>query len=287
MGEVVKPETINYRTLKPEKDGLFDERIFGPTKDYECYCGKYKRIRYKGVVCDKCGVEVTESRVRRERMGHIGLAAPVVHVWYFKGAPSRVSLLLDLPPRAIEQVVYFARYLVKSVDEKGRKEALTVLEKAKAEKLLAEIKLDPSKFEALAKINSDDPRSATNGGDLGYFQKGQMVPAFDKVVFTLAPGQISDIVKTDFGYHIIKVTDRKRSGIVPFVEIKEEIKKYIANQEKVAILQKLLVNLKNSAYITYLDPQYDLSGIEKEMAAITKKLPKGQNPLQALQAPSK
>ena len=135
MGEVVKPETINYRTLKPEKDGLFDERIFGPTKDYECYCGKYKRIRYKGVVCDKCGVEVTESRVRRERMGHIGLAAPVVHVWYFKGAPSRVSLLLDLPPRAIEQVVYFARYLVKSVDEKGRKEALTVLEKAKAEKL--------------------------------------------------------------------------------------------------------------------------------------------------------
>ncbi len=133
-GEVVKPETINYRTLKPEKDGLFDERIFGPTKDWECYCGKYKRIRYKGVVCDKCGVEVTESRVRRERMGHISLAAPVAHVWYFKGAPSKISLLLDLPPRAVEQVVYFARYFVMSVDVDGRKDAMKTLEKIRADK---------------------------------------------------------------------------------------------------------------------------------------------------------
>jgi DNA-directed RNA polymerase beta' subunit len=134
-GEVTKPETINYRTLKPEKDGLFDERIFGPTKDWECYCGKYKRIRYKGVVCDKCGVEVTESRVRRERMGHISLAAPVVHVWFFKGAPSKISLLLDLPPRAIEQVVYFARYLVIGVDDNGRTDAIKALEQIKAEKI--------------------------------------------------------------------------------------------------------------------------------------------------------
>src|SRR5690349_13622933 len=134
-GEVTKPETINYRTLKAEKDGLFDERIFGPTKDWECYCGKYKRIRYKGVVCDKCGVEVTESRVRRERMGHISLAAPVMHVWFFKGAPSKVSLLLDLAPRAIEQVVYFARYLVMSIDEAGRTEAIKTLEKSRADKL--------------------------------------------------------------------------------------------------------------------------------------------------------
>jgi DNA-directed RNA polymerase subunit beta' len=133
-GEVVKPETINYRTLKPEKDGLFDERIFGPTKDWECYCGKYKRIRYKGVVCDKCGVEVTQSRVRRERMGHINLASPAVHVWFFKGAPSKVSLLLGVPPRAIEQVIYFARYLVLSVEEKKRKEALSTLEKFKEER---------------------------------------------------------------------------------------------------------------------------------------------------------
>jgi DNA-directed RNA polymerase subunit beta' len=134
-GEVTKPETINYRTLKPEKDGLFDERIFGPTKDWECYCGKYKRIRYKGVVCDKCGVEVTQSRVRRERMGHISLAAPVAHVWFFKGAPSKISLVLDVAPRAIEQVIYFARYLVLSVDEKRKKEAVKKLETAREERI--------------------------------------------------------------------------------------------------------------------------------------------------------
>jgi len=134
-GEILKPETINYRTLKPEKDGLFDERIFGPTKDWECYCGKYKRIRYKGVICDKCGVEVTQSRVRRERMGHLNLASPVVHVWFFKGAPSKISLLLDVPPRAIEQVIYFARYLVLSVEQKKKKEALTRLDKSKEDRV--------------------------------------------------------------------------------------------------------------------------------------------------------
>ena len=111
-GEVKKPETINYRTLKPERDGLFDERIFGPTKDWECACGKYKRIRYKGVVCDRCGVEVTRSKVRRERMGHIELAAPVTHIWYFKGIPSRMGLVLDMSPRALEEVIYFASYVV-------------------------------------------------------------------------------------------------------------------------------------------------------------------------------
>ncbi|MFB2442316.1 DNA-directed RNA polymerase subunit beta' [Staphylococcus aureus] len=112
FGEVKKPETINYRTLKPEKDGLFCERIFGPTKDWECSCGKYKRVRYKGMVCDRCGVEVTKSKVRRERMGHIELAAPVSHIWYFKGIPSRMGLLLDMSPRALEEVIYFASYVV-------------------------------------------------------------------------------------------------------------------------------------------------------------------------------
>ena len=111
-GEVKKPETINYRTLKPERDGLFCERIFGPTKDWECHCGKYKRVRYKGIVCDRCGVEVTKSKVRRERMGHIELAAPVAHIWYFKGIPSRIALLLDISPRSLEKVIYFASYIV-------------------------------------------------------------------------------------------------------------------------------------------------------------------------------
>ena len=111
-GEVTKPETINYRTLKPEKDGLFCEKIFGPMKDWECHCGKYKRIRYKGIVCDRCGVEVTKAKVRRERMGHIELAAPVSHIWYFKGIPSRMGLILDMSPRNLEKVLYFAAYIV-------------------------------------------------------------------------------------------------------------------------------------------------------------------------------
>ncbi|GHO44072.1 DNA-directed RNA polymerase subunit beta' [Ktedonospora formicarum] len=123
-GEVTKPETINYRTLKPEKDGLFCERIFGPTKDWECYCGKYKRVRFKGIVCDKCGVEVARSKVRRERMGHIELASPVSHIWYFKGTPSRIGLLLDLSPRNLERILYFALYVVTNIDEETRQREL-------------------------------------------------------------------------------------------------------------------------------------------------------------------
>src|SRR5213593_2450154 len=127
-GEVTKPETINYRTLKPEKDGLFDERIFGPTKDWECYCGKYKRIRYKGIICDKCGVEVTRAKVRRERMGHIQLASPVSHIWYFKGTPSRLGILLDISPRNLERILYFALYIITRVDEDARQRALAQLD---------------------------------------------------------------------------------------------------------------------------------------------------------------
>ncbi|HXK33032.1 MAG TPA: DNA-directed RNA polymerase subunit beta', partial [Dehalococcoidia bacterium] len=123
-GEVTKPETINYRTLKPEKDGLFCEKIFGPTKDFECYCGKYKRVRYKGIVCDKCGVEVARSKVRRERMGHIELASPVSHIWFVKGTPSRLGLLLDISPRSIERVLYFAQFIVTSVDETAKKRVI-------------------------------------------------------------------------------------------------------------------------------------------------------------------
>ncbi|MBP5193643.1 MAG: DNA-directed RNA polymerase subunit beta', partial [Clostridia bacterium] len=111
-GEVTKPDTINYRTQKPERDGLFCERIFGPTKDWECHCGKYKRIRYKGVICDRCGVEVTRAKVRRDRMGHIELAAPVSHIWYFRGVPSRMCLLLGITPKHLEQVLYFVNYIV-------------------------------------------------------------------------------------------------------------------------------------------------------------------------------
>lgn len=128
-GEVKKPETINYRTLKPEKDGLFDERIFGPTRDWECACGKYKRVRYKGIVCERCGVEVTRSKVRRERMGHIKLAAPVTHIWYFKGVPSRLGYLLNIAPKDLEKVIYFAAYMITEVDEERRHKDLADMQK--------------------------------------------------------------------------------------------------------------------------------------------------------------
>jgi len=148
-GEVTKPETINYRTFRAEKDGLFDERIFGPTKDYECYCGKYKRIRYKGIVCDRCGVEVTTSAVRRERMGHIKLASPIAHIWYFKGTSSVLSIILGIPPQALERIIYFALYLVKKVDNEKLKKAVKVIEedqKNELKKLEEEHKLEVEKI---------------------------------------------------------------------------------------------------------------------------------------------
>ncbi len=134
-GEVTKPETINYRSLKPERDGLFCERIFGPTKDFECYCGKYKRIRYKGVICDKCGVEVARAKVRRERMGHIELASPVSHIWFAKGIPNRMALLLDVSPRNLERVLYFSHYMVTSIDEEARQQKVKQLEDGLAQEI--------------------------------------------------------------------------------------------------------------------------------------------------------
>ncbi|MFZ8981584.1 MAG: DNA-directed RNA polymerase subunit beta' [Candidatus Nanopelagicales bacterium] len=166
-GEVKKPETINYRTLKPEKDGLFCEKIFGPTRDWECYCGKYKRVRFKGIICERCGVEVTRAKVRRERMGHIELAAPVTHIWYFKGVPSRLGYLLDLAPKDLEKVIYFAAYMITSVDEEGRHEALPSLEadlgveKAKiAKRRDADIEARAKKLEAdLAELEAEGAKA--------------------------------------------------------------------------------------------------------------------------------
>ena len=143
FGEVKKPETINYRTLKPEKEGLFDERIFGPQKDWECACGKYKRVRYRGITCEKCNVEVTRSKVRRERMGHIELAAPVTHIWFFKGVPSRLGYLLDMSPKELEKVIYFAAYVVTELDERKRLTDLPELE----ERMETEMELEREEFE--------------------------------------------------------------------------------------------------------------------------------------------
>jgi DNA-directed RNA polymerase subunit beta' len=163
-GEVTKPETINYRTLKPERDGLFCERIFGPTKDWECYCGKYKRVRYKGIICERCGVEVTRQKVRRERMGHIDLAAPVSHIWFFKGVPSRIGYLLDIAPRELEKVLYFAASIVTAVDNDARKKDLNDLE----DKVTAEYeRIDVDKDEALAALEDRLKRRRE------YFTKGK------------------------------------------------------------------------------------------------------------------
>ena len=160
-GEVKKPETINYRTLKPEKDGLFCEKIFGPTKDWECHCGKYKRIRYKGIICDRCGVEVTKSKVRRERMGHIELASPVAHIWYFKGIPSRISLMLDMSPRSLEKVIYFASYVVIDKGTSGLTKCQVLTEKEYHE---AEEKYGKNSF--VAKMGAEAIRTLLEEIDL-------------------------------------------------------------------------------------------------------------------------
>ncbi|HEY1330115.1 MAG TPA: DNA-directed RNA polymerase subunit beta', partial [Actinomycetota bacterium] len=151
-GEVKKPETINYRTLKPEKDGLFCERIFGPTRDWECNCGKYKRVRFKGIICERCGVEITREKVRRERMGHIELAAPVTHIWYFKGVPSRLGYLLDIAPKDLEKVIYFAAYIITRVDEDRRHKDLPDIEKDLAEE---KRQIDAHRDQEISKRNSE------------------------------------------------------------------------------------------------------------------------------------
>ncbi|BDC73905.1 DNA-directed RNA polymerase subunit beta' [Prescottella equi] len=177
-GEVKKPETINYRTLKPEKDGLFCEKIFGPTRDWECYCGKYKRVRFKGIICERCGVEVTRAKVRRERMGHIELAAPVTHIWYFKGVPSRLGYLLDLAPKDLEKIIYFAAYVIVGVDEELRHNELSTLEaemevekKTVADQRDADLEARAQKLEAdIAELEaegakSDVRRKVKDGGE--------------------------------------------------------------------------------------------------------------------------
>ena len=178
FGEVKKPETINYRTLKPEKDGLFCEKIFGPTRDWECYCGKYKRVRFKGIICERCGVEVTRAKVRRERMGHIELAAPVTHIWYFKGVPSRLGYLLDLAPKDLEKIIYFAAYVITAVDTEMRHNELSTLEaemvvekKAVEDQRDSDLEARAQKLEADMKeledegAKSDVKRKVRDGGE--------------------------------------------------------------------------------------------------------------------------
>ena len=217
-GEVKKPETINYRTLKPEKDGLFGEQIFGPSRDWECACGKYKRVRFKGIVCERCGVEVTKSAVRRERMGHIELAAPVTHIWYFKGVPSRLGYLLDMAPKDLEKVIYFAAYMIIDLDEEGRHEDLPGLEQEirlemaeyqkradadiaarmqEAEELLAQLEADGAKADAIRKARTEaekDEAAIRKAAD-------EQIRLLERVFDEFRSLQVGDLKAEDAVYH--------------------------------------------------------------------------------------
>ncbi|GAB21807.1 DNA-directed RNA polymerase subunit beta' [Gordonia polyisoprenivorans NBRC 16320 = JCM 10675] len=217
-GEVKKPETINYRTLKPEKDGLFCEKIFGPTRDWECYCGKYKRVRFKGIICERCGVEVTKAKVRRERMGHIELAAPVTHIWYFKGVPSRLGYLLDLAPKDLEKIIYFAAYVITSVDDELRHNELSTLEaeievekkavadqrdvdlnerQQKLEADLAELEAEGAKADVRRKVKDGAEREMRRMRDAAQRELDGLEELWDKFV-KLAPG---DLIIDEKLYH--------------------------------------------------------------------------------------
>ena len=178
-GEVLKPETINYRRLRPEKDGLFDEAIFGPTRDWQCYCGKYKNPRYKGIICDKCGVEVTRAAVRRERMGHIGLATAVAHIWYTRRIPSQLGMLLDISRRNLDRVLYFAQYIVTYVDEEARKKALQRLED----------EISVSEREQAAEVNAQHRRDQDQPRSPAGRTHGRSAPAWSRATTSTSPSR--------------------------------------------------------------------------------------------------
>lgn len=245
FGEVTKPETINYRTLKPEKDGLFCERIFGPTKDYECYCGKYKRIRYRGIVCDKCGVEVTQARVRRERMGHITLATPVAHIWYFKGAPSKLSLLLNVAPKALSAVVYFAKYLVLSVDKDEKAKIVESLNTRHAEALTT--------LEEKIKLEMEKVKSS-----LGDKPTQRQVNTAKKTIETLRESLVLD---KDSLSEIYKTVIAMAKRIVPGTVMAED--EYLKLEEYEAI-SHLKVGMGAEAILEYLQT-IDIQKLSKEI----------------------
>ncbi len=226
-GEVKKPETINYRTLKPEKDGLFGEQIFGPSRDWECACGKYKRVRFKGIVCERCGVEVTKSSVRRERMGHIELAAPVTHIWYFKGVPSRLGYLLDMAPKDLEKVIYFAAYMVISVDEEGRHADLPGLEnEMKLELKTLGDQRDSRIAERLRRLEEDLAALEAEGAKAD--QKKKTRDAAEKEMAGIRKGydqQIADLENVWEAFRTLKVGDLKPEDTV-FQELEDRYGQY-------------------------------------------------------------
>ncbi len=220
-GEVTKPETINYRTLRPEKDGLFDERIFGPTKDWECYCGKYKRIRYRGIICDKCGVEVTLSRVRRERIGQINLASPIAHVWFFKGSSSPLSLLLDISQKSLESVIYYASYLVVSIDEEKKKQAI--------EKFTQTI--DDRKTVLKQKVHDEEDRIKSETTEKKTDTKGSNIAREQKQL-------ISEELELSRRQYLARVSENYDAEVKKLDEISETLLKLLRNLKEGSVLSE-------------------------------------------------
>ena len=226
-GEVKKPETINYRTLKPERDGLFCEKIFGPTRDWECYCGKYKRVRFKGIICERCGVEVTRSNVRRERMGHIELVAPVTHIWYFKGVPSRLGYLLDIAPKDLEKVIYFAAYMITAVDDEARHRDLPSLEaKVQTERSRLEQRRDSELEARRVKLEEDMAQLEADGAKADVRRKVKDGAEKElKHIETRAQRQIDRLDAVWDRFKTLKVQDLEGDEIL-YREMKSRFGKY-------------------------------------------------------------
>ncbi len=268
-GEVKKPETINYRTLKPEKDGLFGEQIFGPSRDWECSCGKYKRVRFKGIVCERCGVEVTKSSVRRERMGHIELAAPVTHIWYFKGVPSRLGYLLDMAPKDLEKVIYFAAYMIISVDEEGRRDdmpglenevrlEITTLEKqrdARVAERMTKLEEDLAALEAEG-AKSDQKRRTKDGAEK---EMGQIRRQFDD--------QIAQLERVWDDFRNLKIGDLKPEDAV-FQDLQDRYGTYFEAYMGAEAIQKRLQAFDLEAESAELHDQIANGKGQKKIRAI-------------------
>ncbi|HWH25072.1 MAG TPA: DNA-directed RNA polymerase subunit beta' [Pseudolysinimonas sp.] len=269
FGEVKKPETINYRTLKPEKDGLFGEQIFGPSRDWECSCGKYKRVRFKGIVCERCGVEVTKSSVRRERMGHIELAAPVTHIWYFKGVPSRLGYLLDMAPKDLEKVIYFAAYMVISVDEEGRHNDLPGLENeirleiknleqqrdSRIAERLTTLETDLAALEEEG-AKSDQKRKVKDGAEK---EMGQFRKSYDE--------QIAQLERVWEDFRTLKVGDLKPEDSV-FHELQDRYGLYFEAYMGAESIQKRLQSFDLAAESELLHEQIATGKGQKKIRAI-------------------
>jgi DNA-directed RNA polymerase subunit beta' len=268
-GEVKKPETINYRTLKPEREGLFCEKIFGPTRDWECYCGKYKRVRFKGIVCERCGVKVTRAKVRRERMGHIELAAPVTHIWYFKGVPSRLGYLLDLAPKDLEKVIYFAAHMITKVDAEARHNDLPVLERRHAEeksrlstRMEAEIaRLSGKLEEDLAALEAEGAKSDVKRKVRDSAEKEM------RKLRTKVEGDIAHLDRVFERFRTLKVQDLEGEELL-YRDMKQRFGRYFEGYMGAEAIQKRLQTFDLEAEVELLKEQIDSGSRQRKTRAL-------------------